>query len=131
MANNIELVKSVNGIPFGAGRDEVTRAFGQPNRSFKKTPLSKVETDAYDLFNVHYTNDYRLEAVEFTKGAEITVNGSPIPWDYNAIKAWILAIDPGAEIEDDGITSSANGIGVFAVGNDVQSLLFASADYYI
>ena len=130
MANKIELTKSVNAVPFGADRDAVISAFGQPLRSFNKSPMSKAKTDAFEGFNVYYTSEYKLEAVEFTKGVELIVNGHSVPWDYSALKAWMLTMDPNAQVESDGITSAVSGIGMFAVGNDVQSLLFAASDYY-
>ena len=93
-------------------------------------PASKSEAEAYEGFTVYYTRDGRFEAAEFQKGTNLQVEETPVPWDYFGLKTWLLAIDPDAEVSEDGIISAQHGVGVFAVGDDVQSILFAASDYY-
>ena len=130
MSYEIELMKSVCGVNFGSTRDTVHSKLGPDFKEFKKTKFSKNTSDAYSFCHIYYTQDNKLEAVEFFPGAEISVAGMVLPWDYNAIKTWILNIDPKAKITQEEVTSAANGISMYAPDAEIESILFATSEYF-
>lgn len=59
----------VGSVRFGMSRDEVRRAMSEPPRSFRKTPRSRHETDAFfqNAFQIFYGGDQpTVECIELS-----------------------------------------------------------------
>ena len=130
MGYEIQLTKSVWGIHFGSAREKVRSKLGPDYQEFRKNKFSQNTADAYKDYHVYYTPDNKLAAVEFFCGAEITIAGRLFKWEYHSAKAWILSMDPKARISEDEITSIVNGISMYVQGGKIETVLFATAEYF-
>ncbi|MEN8694143.1 MAG: hypothetical protein ABF334_05005 [Akkermansiaceae bacterium] len=65
------------GAQFGQLRSKVRQTLGSGFSSFKKTPFSETETDAYDNLGIHlfYNKDDRLEFIEAFPPAQVHFKG--------------------------------------------------------
>ena len=130
LVHDVSVLQGFDGIPFGTKRKEVRNTIlkktGQHYTVFKKG-LSTNTADEYEWFHVHYDSSDCLEAVEFFGEAQVMVAGRPVfPGDVKNIMEqaddWIK--------DDTGWVSVSKSIGIYAPEKDMESLLFAKADYY-
>lgn len=126
----IKAQESVNGVEFGASRQEARESFGTEFREIKKSPLSKNTMDAYKTFHVFYTPDNLLEAVEIFPESTVMLNGQEIPSQYADAKAWFMGEDASAEANADSVTSRSLGISIYAPEGKIESILVAKSAYF-
>ena len=127
----VELAKSVNGVAFGADRECIRKCLGGKYKEFKKNLFSKNTSDAFSDCVVYYTPDNKVDAIEFAQGAEVSISGKVILWEYDFIKNWLFSLDSETIIQADGLTSIPNGVSVFIIDRDVQSILFSVPSYFL
>lgn len=126
----IQLTESVNGVAFGTDRTVVRHAFGNDYAEFKKSSSSKNTTDDYGCFQLFYSAENVLEAIEICSDTLVIVNGKELTLKCPEIIEWIQSVDPTAEKESDGIISKKMSIGLYAPCNEFETLLFGKKDYY-
>ena len=126
----IQLTESVNGVAFGTDRTVVRHAFGNDYAEFKKSSSSKNTTDDYGCFQLFYSAENALEAIEICTDTLVIVNGKELTLKCPEIIEWIQSVDPAAEKESDGIISKKMSIGLYAPCNEFETLLFGKKDYY-
>ena len=69
--------QAVAGVQFGMTPAKVREVLGNPERCFKKTPTSELETDAFDHLGIQvfYKQPGVCEAIELSAPAEPTLRG--------------------------------------------------------
>ena len=117
---------AINGIAFGTHREAVRVELGMPEKEFKKSKYSKNTTDDFGDFHVFYDAEDNLEAIEIFAGKVMIEGDVLFPGTFQSV----LEYDESFEKEDDGCISSKLGIGVYAPGGDVESILIGCKGYY-
>lgn len=122
--------KSVNGVNFGETRQAVRKVFGDEFREVKKSPVSPNTMDAYKECHIFYTADNHLEAIEIFPENTIIIDNKQFSTEYDIAKVWIKDNDPSAIEADDGITSQRLGLNIYAPNGKIESILFATREYF-
>ena len=125
-------LKSFNGIEYGTSRENVWKKLGKPNSSFKKTNISKVETDDYEIFYIYYDDNYNFEAVEIFNEAIINYNDDILSNKYSEVLNYFEKNYNDIEEDECGFISFDGSIGVYYENDDdlVDSILFGKENYY-
>jgi hypothetical protein len=138
MEFRIDPKTSVGPIYFGSTRDQVRKILQSPFQEFKKTPKSKIPTDAFDQLGVHvyYDSQLQCEAVELFSESKPMFQGMSL-FEMNANEAalWLKKMDPKLEIEDVSATSYKFGISLYVgegldQGNSTIDSILAFKDGY-
>ena len=129
---NIISLKNVNDVDFGSNRSIVWNMFGKPNDSFKKTSISKTETDDYGNFHVYYDDNYNFEAIEIFKGIDIYYNNYKLSNKYSEVLEYFKSIFNDIEEDEYGFTTKSGSIGVYIENDEdlIDSILFGKENYY-
>jgi hypothetical protein len=107
-------------------------------RSFKRTPAAPTETDAFEggIF-VEYDETDLCEAVEMGAPAAPTLQSRPLVGvAFEDVRKWLAGLDPKLEVDGDGLTSRALGVGVYAPAarkepnEPTESAIVFRAGYY-
>ena len=114
-------------VKFGMTRTEVRDILGSPERELKKSKLSKVTTDDYNLFHIFYDNNDRFEAVEFFDKVEIIIDGRII---FPKSMENLMKLPYNFVPEEAGAISVEYSIGIYAPDKMVESILFGVKGYY-
>ena len=131
--------KSCGPLEFGMSRTSVRHILGNDFEEFKKTPLSKTTTDAYDSINIHifYDEHNLLNAIEFWEGSNpILDDVSIFSLPATAILELLKGIDDNLELGFDIIISKKYGVSIYSIDgfvknlNPLDSILVFSEDYY-
>lgn len=132
MKQNISVVPLENAgkIQFGMTRDALRQAMGADFTEFRKSRFSKNTSDDYKFLHVFYNEQNKCVAVEVFKECEITIAGTVIPWDAREFGKWLLQQDNTAEISESEAISKKLSIGMSAMENHVESILFGMPGYY-
>jgi len=129
----------VGRIMFGMTRDQIRKLLGSEVKEFKKTPTSKVLTDAFDQLGVHvyYKNDDTCEAIEMARPANPKLNGSKIiGLPFFEVREFMQKLDDSLEIDETGLISFKLGIGLFVPSlteiqrEIVESVIVFQRGYY-
>lgn len=126
-------LNNVNNIKYGINRNELWNKVGKPLKSFRKTNLSKVDTDDYKNFHVYYDSNYNFEAIEiFGDDIDIYFNNVKLPKKYSEILNYFKNIYDDIEEDENGFVSKKGSIGVYVENDDdkIDSILFGCKDYY-
>ncbi len=119
---------SVNNLRFGVDRDTVLKELGKPKRSFRKGMSSPNTTDEYQSCHVYYSEDDKLEAIEFF-GVEITIyvdQQQLFPGTLTDAKS----IFPDLEEDYGSYISKVNSVGIGAEDERIESVLVGRKNYY-
>lgn len=126
----VNLLKSVGNIRFGMKRSEVRENLGQ-YKEFKKSQFSKNTTDDFGICHVYYDREDKCEAVELFDGVDIKIlNTINLPKKFDEICTVLKSLDGNLEVAEDYCTSIKYSIGVYAIGNKVDTILFGKSGYY-
>lgn len=123
----INSLVSVGKINFGDSRDNVRKEFGD-YKEFKKSRFSKNTTDGFNGFHVYYTQDNKVQAVEFFKEADLEFNGKKLfTMDYSEFDFK----DESIIKDNSSITYKTLGFSVYSPSNsEVESILVFAKGYY-
>lgn len=111
-------------------RDSLRQIMGPDFIEFRKSKFSKNSSDDYKYLHVFYNEKDECIAVELFNDCEITVSGTVLSHSASDFNNWLLQLDKTAEISETGATSKKLSIGMSAMGNHIESILFATAGYY-
>ena len=79
--------ESVNGVPFGASKEEVIRSFGNPNMETLDNSGNRILM--YDDFSVSLDKESKFFYFSVCPGSEVRINGSPVSWKFDGIRKFI------------------------------------------
>lgn len=124
--------KSVNGIEFGINRDEVWNILGKPKKSFRKTQVSKVETDVYENFHISYDNNYNFEYIEIFGDYNIYYNDDKLPKKYSEVLEYFKTLYDDIEEDGNGFISKKGSVSVYIENDDniIDAIGFGKKDFY-
>ncbi len=129
----------VGPLKLGMGIDAVRFALRSHVESFTKTPDSERPADAFDDLgmHVHYDRDGICEAIELASPAAPALHGRPLVGiPFSEVRDWLSSLDETLELEDEGLTASGLGIGVYAPdaledsNAPVESVIVFRRNYY-
>jgi hypothetical protein len=120
----LTMATDVGAGPFGFGmsRDDIRTFAPGPVTAYRKVSWDERETD--DLgegVHVFYREGYLCEAIEVGEPSQLMLGASPllgIP--FRDAKKAILALDPVAVTDEDGITSIALGLALYCPAHAVE-----------
>ena len=104
-------------VRFGAEREEVRRLIGGPVEEFRKSPDSGLPVDDFIGTGIHvyYGPAGTCQAVEMALPAEPILHGQMLlALGFADLRMWLSQMDRDLHVDDDGLTSLALGIGIFA-----------------
>ena len=116
----------VGPIIFGMTAEEVRATLGREYKEFKRTPISKTITDAFQSLGIFvcYNINRKCIAVEMTRPAQPFYAGHElISGSFDKSFELIHGFDPDVKTVEGGLTSIALGIGVYAPGCGKDRLL--------
>ncbi len=125
MVINVILLQEVNGVKFGAVRNEVRSALGDATE-FRKTQCSKTTTDDFGYCHVFYNEKDEFEAIEIFDYEDIIINGESV--GSKSVESVMAMFDDA--VEECGFISSKYSVGVYAPDNNIESFLFGCKGYY-
>ena len=120
--------EDINGLLFGAKREEVRDKLGAKYTEFKKNEFSDNTTDDYGSFHVFYDGKNQMEAIEFFEDVEIFVGDNKI---FPAKAKDLKAIFEDAAIDGEDFTSEKYSIGATIERGKIVSILVGCKDYYL
>jgi hypothetical protein len=126
MTFEINSYVGVGPILFGMTAEEVRSTLGCAYKEFKRTPISKTITDAFQPLGIFvcYTIDRKCNAVEMARPAQAFYAGHELLRDsFDKAFELMRGFDPEVSSRDDGLTSFALGIGLYAPGCRKDRLL--------
>jgi hypothetical protein len=126
MKFEIRSYSGVGPIIFGMTAEEVRLILGCAYKEFKRTPISKTITDAFQPLGIFvcYTIDRKCNAIEMARPAQPFYAGHELLSDsFDKAFELIRGFDPEVSFREDGLTSFALGIGLYAPGCDKDRLL--------
>ena len=97
--------------------DEVRRAIAVPFRSFLRSKESVHPCDYFEdvACFVYYDTNARAEAVEFARSAKVVLDDLDLfSTSYAGLEGFMKSVDQNLQMDDDGFTSFARGVGVWA-----------------
>jgi hypothetical protein len=130
---------SVGFVKFGASPDAVKASTSYSSKSFMKTPISEMPTDAFDEVGIHvYYSSGKCDAVEcFSPACPIFQGKRIIGEPYEEIKKWLESIDShividGSEIQarSFGISISPSFSEIVGASSIVESMLVTDKEYF-
>ena len=116
----------VGPILFGMTAEEVRSTLGCAFKEFKRTPISKTITDAFQSLGIFvcYNVDRKCNAIEMARPAQVVYAGHELLSDsFDKAFELIRGFDPEVVSREDGLTSFALGIGLYASGCGKDRLL--------
>jgi hypothetical protein len=116
---------NVGPIFFGMTAEQVRVILNGPYREFKRTPVSKTVTDAFQSLGVFvcYDADRRCSAVETARSSQPVFAGRDLLGGHFGVTCeWLRTLDPELVMREDGLTSFALGIGLYSPGCVKDSL---------
>ena len=132
MKNKITVVplENVGKIQLGMSRAALRQEMGPDFTEFRKSKFSKNTSDDYKYLHVFYNENNECIAVEVFADCEITIADSALPHTAKEFNNWLLQQDKDTEITEFGATSKKLSIGMSAMENQVESILFGVIGYY-
>jgi hypothetical protein len=128
--------QGLNGLPIGSSKADVRAFFGEGFQAFQRTPEAAVadywrETAVF----AYYQNEGRLEAIEITSPADVTLAGqSLLRASFDSAQRHLASLDESAEREPGGLRSDALGVAIWSSTGDgmrpVDSVLVYGPNYY-
>lgn len=124
----IEPYERAGNIKFGSERETV-RKDNENFKEFRKSRFSKNSTDDFSSFHVFYSEDDRVEAVEFFRESNLYFHDIQLfSQSYGDLKARLNTLD--SNITEDGIYKTL-GFSVYSPdGEQVESILVFGKGYY-
>lgn len=126
----VNVLKDVNSVPFGAERAAVRKVFGKKYKEMKKSVFSKNTMDAYDDFHIYYTEDNKFDAIEIFGKTEIKMNGTVVyPGKVSDIEGLLVL----PKKNGDGIISESISVGITVDqenADKIEAILFGSEGYF-
>lgn len=126
----IEPLHKVNGVEFGTNRELVRKIFKGKYKEIKKTPISKNTMDSYKDYNLYYTEDNQLEAIEVFGKTRVIVNNKQV---FPGMVEVIISSFPQMKPADVGFIDMADSMAITVDPDDdrvVESILFGRKNYY-
>ena len=123
-------LESVGKIKFGMTRNALRQTMGADFTEFRKSQFSANTSDDYGYLHVFYNENDECVAVELFPECEISIGGMTVPYSANAFNKWLLQQDSEAEVSDCEAISVKFSIGMSAMDNQVESVLFGMPGYY-
>lgn len=117
----------INGFDFGRDRSLIREELGNPVRSFQEYE-SKNTVDVYPSIHVYYSEDNKLEAVEFF-GKEIRMSIQSQPVFPGTLRS-ARKILPDLEDCYGSFISRDSSVGITAENDSIISVLVGCKDYY-
>lgn len=127
--------ESIGPFQFMMPRKEVRNKVESTPREFKKSKFSKNTTDAFEGFHAFYTQDDKLEAIEFfNNDVGVLLNDDNL-FDYKLsdLKKMLADNDPDMKVEDGGFISFKYGVAVSNASSptdEIESILTFRKGYY-
>ena len=127
----IEPYERVGNIKFGSERETVRKDNGN-FKEFRKSRFSKNSTDDFSSFHVFYSEDDRVEAVEFFRESNLYFHDIQLfSQSYSDLKARFNALDSSIREDESGIIYKTLGFSVYSPdGEQVESILVFEKGYY-
>lgn len=127
----IEPYEKVGNIKFGSERETVRKDNGN-FKEFRKSRFSKNSTDDFSSFHVFYSEDDRVEAVEFFRESNLYFHDIQLfSQSYSDLKARLNALDSNITEDESGIIYKTLGFSVYSPdGEQVESILVFEKGYY-
>jgi hypothetical protein len=116
----------VGPIKFGMTAEDVRSTLACPHNEFKRTPTSKTITDAFQPLGilVCYNIEKKCNAIEMARPAEVFYEGHQLlGGSFQKVSQFIRGFDREVCSREDGLTSFALGIGLYAPGCGEEPLL--------
>lgn len=123
-------LEKVGKIQLGMSRTALRQVMGSNFTEFRKSKFSKNTSDDYKYLHVFYNVNNECTAVEVFSDCEIIIAESVLPRTAKEFNKWLLQQDNDAEITEFGATSKKLSIGMSAMENQVESILFGKTGYY-
>jgi hypothetical protein len=123
MEFEIETFVGAGPIRFGMTAQEVRRALPGPVDSFKRTPEVEVPSDHFTDIDVivNYKMPGVVDSIEFARGSNPIFRGVALFKEtVEGARTFLRSQDPALEIDVDGFTSHAFGVGVYALRPDPE-----------
>jgi len=141
MEFQIETFVGAGPIRFGMTAQEVQKALPGPMRSFKRTPNVVVPSDHFTELGVivNYEPTGRVNSIEFSRPSSPTFRGhSLLDETVDQARSFLFLADPAIEVDSDGVTSHALGLGFYALmdnpatndAGEVLSVIAFKEGYY-
>ena len=127
----IKPYERVGTIKFGSNRETVRKANGN-FKEFRKSRFSKNSTDDFSSFHVFYSEDDRVEAVEFFRESNLYFHDIQLfTQSYGDLKTRLNALDSNNTEDESGIIYKTLGFSVYSPdGKQVESILVFEKGYY-
>ena len=127
----IKPYERVGTIKFGSNRETVRKDNGN-FKEFRKSRFSKNSTDDFSSFHVFYSEDDRVEAVEFFRESNLYFHDIQLfTQSYGDLKTRLNALDPNNTEDESGIIYKTLGFSVYSPdGKQVESILVFEKGYY-
>lgn len=127
----IEPYERAGNIKFGSERETVRKDNGN-FKEFRKSRFSKNSTDDFSSFHVFYSEDDRVEAVEFFRESNLYFHDIQLfSQSYSDLKARFNALDSNITEDESGIIYKTLGFSVYSPdGEQVESILVFEKGYY-
>ena len=127
----IEPYEKVGNIKFGSERETVRKDNGN-FKEFRKSCFSKNSTDDFSSFHVFYSEDDRVEAVEFFRESNLYFHDIQLfSQSYGDLKTRFNALDSNITEDESGIIYKTLGFSVYSPdGEQVESILVFGKGYY-
>ena len=113
----IEPYVGVGPVRLGMTVEQVRESVGAEFDTFRKTPLSEMETDAFDSvgLHVHYKVPGVCKSIDVMPPAAPTFRGHKLLGQpFNQVLKWFRQLDPTVEPDDSGLVSREFGIALYA-----------------
>lgn len=123
-------LEKVGKIQLGMSRTALRQTMGSDFTEFRKSKFSRNTSDDYKYLHVFYNENNECNAVEVFSDCEITIAEFVLPRTVKEFNKWLLQQDSDAEITEFGATSKKLSIGMSAMENQVESILFGVTGYY-
>lgn len=127
----IKPYERVGTIKFGSNRETVRKDNGN-FKEFRKSRFSKNSTDDFSSFHVFYSEDDRVEAVEFFRESNLYFHDIQLfTQSYGDLKTRLNALDSNNTEDESGIIYKTLGLSVYSPdGKQVESILVFEKGYY-
>ncbi len=127
----IKPYERVGTIKFGSNRETVRKDNGN-FKEFRKSRFSKNSTDDFSSFHVFYSEDDRVEAVEFFRESNLYFHDIQLfTQSYGDLKTRLNALDSNNTEDESGIIYKTLGFSVYSPdGKQVESILVFEKGYY-
>lgn len=127
----IETYNKVGNIKFGSDREIVRQENGNFTE-FRKSRFSKNSTDDFSSFHVFYTENNKVEAVEFFKESNLYFHGIQLfSQSYANLKAKLNGLDSNIIEDTSSIIYKTLGFSIYSPDQEeIESILVFEKGYY-